>query len=346
MSQKNLCTAIKIILAGLTAVAILNLIALGYSYVGVAVKDATEATDVKWRSGQIVSNLTEGLAYFRMDGNGYNNAYPSEDSAKDQTIDILLMGSSHMQANQVAADKNVCYLLNEQMPDWYTYNIGMNGHTLPICLDNLEAALEEYAPQKYVIIETMSVDMDTDEMTEVLDGTRDKIQAYTGGSYYLETYMPGLGAIWRQVSIWKRQSVTGDDSETAGENDALDETSNTSDETLTQNEMVLSELLTQSVATAEAYSCELVILYHPTLTMQKDGSVLPDTDEAAREKFADACEQSGVLFIDMTDCFLQHYEEEHILPNGFCNTSVGTGHLNEYGHAWIADQIVKTLAQN
>lgn len=257
-----------------------------------------------------------------------------------------------MQADQVAADKNVGYLLNEQLPDWYTYNIGMNGHTLPICLDNLKEALEEYAPQKYVIIETMSVDMDTDEMTEVLDGTREKIQAYTGGSYYLETYMPGLGAIWRQVSIWKRQSISGEVSEVTGEDDTLEEAVNTSDGTGTQdadnasNETLLTALLAQSAATAEAYSCELVILYHPTLTIQKDGSVLPDTDEAARKKFAAACEQSGVLFIDMTDCFLQHYEEEHILPNGFCNTSVGTGHLNEYGHAWIADQIVKTLAQN
>lgn len=50
--------------------------------------------------------MLEGMAWFRMDDNGFNNV-----DAEDGDLDILLMGSSHMEAVQVDPTENTAYLL-------------------------------------------------------------------------------------------------------------------------------------------------------------------------------------------------------------------------------------------
>lgn len=318
--------SIKIICAGLIAIAILNIVAVVYDYTGTAVQNSSGATDLKWKANQLVTNMVEGIAYFHMDENGFNNAYPTN----SDDIDILLMGSSHMQANQVAADENVGYLLNEMIPEWQTYNIGINGHTIYFCLDNLEEALEEYEPNEYVIIETMTVDMVPSEMEKVLSKTRTKTKAYTGGSYYLETYVPGANSIFRQISIWKRQNLNNPEE---SENE-IEENDN----------RILNEMLGQAAMTVENSGCKLIILYHPTLEIQRDGSVIANTNRNSLRNFKAACELNNIIFVDMTEIFLEHYESEHTLPHGFCNTAVGEGHLNAKGHKWIAEELVDVIA--
>ena len=316
---------LKVSIAGILAIFILNVIVVAYDYTGTPVGNATGATDLKWKTNQLVTNMAEGIAFFQMDEYGFNNAYP--ESSDD--IDILLMGSSHMQANQVAPDENVGYLLNEMIPDWRTYNIGMNGHTIYFCLDNLEAALEEYDPNQYVIIETMTVDMDQSEMEKVISKTRTKAKAYTGGSYYLETYVPGANSILRQISIWKRQNANNSE-ENVNE---IEENDNN----------ILNEMLGQAALTVEDSGCKLIILYHPTYEIQRDGSVITKTNRNSVNDFKNTCEENGIIFVDMTDTFLEHYESEHILPHGFCNTAVGEGHLNASGHRWIAEELVDVI---
>ena len=45
----------------------------------------------------------------------------------------------------------------------------------------------------------------------------------------------------------------------------------------------------------------------------------------------------------MSDRFLKEFNEGYILPYGFVNSTVGSGHLNRYGHAMIADEIYKRI---
>ena len=66
-----------------------------------------------------------------------------------------------------------------------------------------------------------------------------------------------------------------------------------------------------------------------------------DTDFV--KKFATYCEQSGVYFVDMSKTFFVEYIENHILPYGFSNTSVGTGHLNKHGHRMIAEKLYEII---
>lgn len=61
--------------------------------------------------------------------------------------------------------------------------------------------------------------------------------------------------------------------------------------------------------------------------------------------FGDLCQEQGILFLDMTDIFVQKYEENHILPHGFTNTHVGAGHLNKHGHEMIAKSLANVITK-
>ena len=63
---------------------------------GVHITSKTGASDYVWESGKFYSRGNEGFACGVIDDNGYNNSYPAEGN-----IDILLMGSSHMEAFNV-----------------------------------------------------------------------------------------------------------------------------------------------------------------------------------------------------------------------------------------------------
>ena len=97
---------IKIAAAGMISLVILSGFCLLYSFSGVHISNPSGSTDYKWEPGQWKATMTEGLAWLRMDQNGYNN------NADEKDIDILLMGSSHMEAANVAASENTAYLLS------------------------------------------------------------------------------------------------------------------------------------------------------------------------------------------------------------------------------------------
>ena len=61
--------------------------------------------------------------------------------------------------------------------------------------------------------------------------------------------------------------------------------------------------------------------------------------------FSEACEAAGVLFVDMSERFLQAYEAEHILPHGFANTAMGQGHLNADGHRLVAEALYDAIVE-
>ena len=86
---------LKIVMAGLVSLLVLTLVTYVYNFTGIHIKNPYGATDYKWESRQLKSNMTEGFSHFRMDDNGFNNT--EHDFIKKEP-DILLMGSSHMEA--------------------------------------------------------------------------------------------------------------------------------------------------------------------------------------------------------------------------------------------------------
>lgn len=62
--------------------------------------------------------------------------------------------------------------------------------------------------------------------------------------------------------------------------------------------------------------------------------------------FHKICNKNGIIFIDETNAFEKLYTEKHILAHGFVNTSVGSGHLNKYGHQVIADSLEHIIRES
>ena len=103
-----------------------------------------------------------------------------------------------MEAVNIASNKNAGYLLNELLPQ-YTYNIGMSGHTIYNCVNNIKDAAAAY-PSDWIVLETADVELSITDMKSVIDGTYPHIKSYDSGVlYFLQKYSPAVKSIYKAV---------------------------------------------------------------------------------------------------------------------------------------------------
>ena len=246
------------------------------------------------------------------------------------------MGSSHMEALNVPDTKNTGYLLNELLPEFYTYNIGTSGHTIYRCANNLSAAVECYCPQDYTVIETDRIDLDIESMEKVLNGEYQQIKSYdTGLLYLLQKHVPVIKNIYKQMDDWwnSDSSTTKQDASKAS-SEAGSATEEYSD--------VLNRFL---AFIREASDCKIIVVYQPPTVLSPDGSLQCKQDDNKIALFSQLCEENDIIFVDVTPMFEKLYEEQHILAHGFSNTAVGVGHLNAYGHMAVAEAVAQAIKE-
>lgn len=314
---------ITIIISCSITVVLISLFVFVYCYTGVHISNPKQSTDYKWEPFQKKTTMTEGFAYITMDGNGYNNY------SDNSNIDILLMGSSHMEAVNVSSDENIGFLINKKQVGLKTYNIGISGHDIYVCAKNIENAVNEYNPDKYVIVETSTVSLDNDKMREVINGELEIIPSYdTGIIYYVQKYCPAIKTLFKSVSDWR-----------SADSRSIEST----EEEPCDKDLLNDFLLKMASACTDQ---KLIIMYHPAYNIDKYGNLVFEENTDAVKAFKSACDDCGILFVDMTDSFTQLYNEKHILAHGFENTAVGEGHLNKYGHAIIAEELVKVIKED
>ena len=164
-------------------------------------------------------------------------------------------------------------------------------------------------------------------MLAVLNNELASIPSYDSGLlFYLQKYCPALKNIFKNLQDWKsannRMGSTQDD-ETAANKDLL---------SMFLNKMRL-----------DSGDCKLIILYQPTIRVDKDGELQGSSNGV--DAFSAACVANDIIFVDMTTEFQDLYEERRILAHGFINTAVGEGHLNKYGHQVIAEQLAKVILE-
>ena len=297
-----------------------------YKYTSTRIITPDSPTDYVWTPGKALNTMEEGFAWLKIDKNGYNNVH---EKANGEQVDILLMGSSHMLGTEVPADANTGYLLNELLP-YRTYNIGMTGHYLSTCINNLPFALDRFHPDKYVIIQTQMVSPTLKEMEEVLLGTYGEVESDSGRLIkLLQTYVPASKKLMIQVEAWRQTEKTSKekiDSQTEEYQD------------------VLRKYLSLAKGYTADYDTKLVILYTGPTKIDEAGNMIPVDEDV--EGFSNACRDCGILFVDMTEDFKRQYESEHILTHGFINTAIGAGHLNKYGHALIAERLAQVIKED
>ncbi len=311
---------IKTGLALIVSLFVLCAFVLVWGFSGIHVTNPDGFTDYKWESNQLKTTMTEGFSWFRMDDNGFNNQNISENP------DVLLMGSSHMEAISVKPQENVGALLSE---NYNVYNIGMSGHTIYHCVKNYRNAVEYFNPD-IVIIEIDRVLLDTEKMLQVVEGKYPTIPSYDSGAvYYIQRYLPAVKTIFKNLQDWK----TG----TASQVKVLEGTNS-------ELSMDYQTVLERFISLLHPIEGKKVILvYQPTTKIDEDGKILNETDSFALESMKDVCEKNDVIFLDMTEPFAELYENEHVLAHGFINTGVGTGHLNKYGHKAIAKALNQVI---
>ena len=316
---------IKVAIAGIFSVVSLSVLCLFYNYNGLRIKSESGATDYHWQPNIYISNMKEGFACIKTDANGYNNLSVPEN------INILLMGSSHMEALQVAQNENTSSLLNEMIPKMNTYNIGISGHTIYRCVDNMESAIGKFASSDYIIIETNSIKLDINEMDRVISENAIKESASSDSNIVrLFQKIPVFKPLYNQIVTWVSQDET--------QINKIDEIEKSED-----YYSVLNSFLSIVEKTAQRYGVQTIIFYDPPQEFSEDGSLDYFHTRGDIALFREACAANNIIFVDMTPDFEAMYEEEHILAHGFANTAVGTGHLNKYGHRVIAERLAKVI---
>ncbi len=322
--MRKIISFIKLLISGLLALIILSIFVFFYDYSGVHIKNTTGSTDYKWENNQLKTNMTEGYSFLIFDSNGYNNI------SIPQEIDVLVMGSSHMEAVNVDKNNNTVALMNNMYPDFTFYNIGISGHNIYHCANNIENAVNEYAPQKYLIIETDTVLLDGEQVNDVLNNSFQRIQSYDSGIVYnLQKYCPSIKCIYKNMIDWKNI-----------ENNA--NTNNQSEQAKHIDNLTLNRFLNKM--RTDCGDCRLIIFYHPITKINSDGLLIDES--MGVDEFRKACEANDIIFVDMTEDFSRFYDEYHILAHGFSNTAVGVGHLNSYGHHLIASRLVYTIEED
>ena len=185
----------KCTLAGITAFAILCFIFACYVFTPVHTENPNGNTDYIWPANTLWFKMTEGISWGRFDANGYNNFQVVDNP------DILILGSSHMEATDVPQDRNTAHYLAQELDNAYTvYNMGISGHNFPKVCSLLSKNLELYqkAP-KYIVIETSSVNITPNYADALIQGTVDFIPSNDKGIVAVIQRLPFARLAYLQV---------------------------------------------------------------------------------------------------------------------------------------------------
>lgn len=319
----------KALIAGVGAITCLSLFCLFYAYDGVHVTNPTGATDYIWEPGQLKTTMKEGHSWLFVDSHGFNNT----NDYYWQSSDILLIGSSNMEAMQVPQKRNTATILNDLLPNYTTYNIGMSGHTIYRCIDNIEKAIQTHKPSKYVVLVTDSIDLSIEEMQAVIDDKAEPIPSYNSGLIYKMQKIPAIKVIYKQITDWM-----------AIQNKKIENNLVSSvDEKIYMQ--TLNEFLGKASSMTNQSDVTLIIVYQPMQSLGADGKITYNHQDKNVAYFKQACDIQNIVFCDLTSDFQNLYENEAKFAHGFNNTTVIGGHLNQDGHYVVANVIASKIKE-
>lgn len=302
------------------------------------------STDKIRRPNAWTSQAKEGVGVHIMDENGYNNP---PDTYGDG-ISVLMMGSSHTEAFNVPTDDNASRRLEAMLrADGRTgrvYNIGVSSHTFPHNAANLPRALERFRPADYVVIETDNLMFRWRLVNNAMADSLRWLGLHASPLPEYLTDRPLLKQLYRQYWALKYRT-DGIDEDDDGAAEPQDGDVVFSEDLIDRYQSSMTEWFRLLNGQAADAGVRLIIYYHPWVDLHMDGTMTFGTNDQCLAAFRQACADAGVIFIDMTEEFRRAYEEDRIVPKGFANTALGTGHLNREGHRLVAEAIYRAIRE-
>ena len=316
----------KALLAGLTAFALLCALCAFYFNVPVHRSNPDGATEFKYEPNRRYWRGIEGFGTGRTNNDGFNNLL---DYIPGEEINVLLMGSSHMEGFCVAQASSAAAVLNRLFAgEKYVYNIGMAAHTLPYCAKHLDKALEVYAPTDAVVLELAALSYDPAVLDEAVDGTLRDMSSHEGKLITALQKVPYLRLIYTKYFQGGGEAAAAGSAEPAPMEDY---------------EASLSRLLNMLGETGRRRGVDVILAYTPTVLPDADGHIVPQEREGEREIFRKLCAESGIEFLDLTERNIAAAQTDGQLPFGFANTTPGTGHINRLGLRIFAEGVFEQL---
>lgn len=326
------------IAAAFLAVFICNVLLCFYHKPAGWIERTESATNAIWRPGSTLIMGTEGRGVYHVDKDGYLNA----DLPKQEEY-CLVLGASYTQGKEVRFGERYTDLLNEMLAEseerLAVYNCSQDAKFLPGIINDFYAVTQEFPDAGTIVIETGNTDFTVKELAaaceqhgydesqrgsvieETMSGTQ-KIKML------IKEGLPFYTILKSQLAAMKGVNATDRNTEDEPVIDSLQE------ESLNKAlELIRSQ-----------YAGKLVIMYHPMVSLTENG-VLEITEQETTPMFRAACEANNILFVDVSEAFLQAYEEDYAVPYGFSNTTMGTGHLSADGHRVIAEELYKVLKE-
>jgi len=285
-----------------------------------------------WNPGSKIVMGTEGHGVHKVDSRGYINSHELENGEKGY---VLTVGSSFTQGKEVEAGKRFSDLLGMWMKEdgISVYNVSQDAYFFPQLIKGFQALVEEFPDASTIILEISSTDFSKKDMEDALnqrryDSRQSGRQIKKGLSIKeklkikLKESLPIYNLAKKQVNAIKSK----------------DAQPGIGDGKLANQELVdkaLKKIRSQ-------FSGNILVFYHPSVEIQQDGSLKILKGEF-KETFKQLCIKNNILFLDVSDAFLEKYESDFIVPYGFNNTIMGTGHFNEAGHLIVAEEIYGVL---
>lgn len=323
---------LHVFVAGFTAIIILSFVFCFYSLLPIHLANTKGNTDYIWPANSFWFIASEGIAFGRFDGNGFNNIQVIDDP------DVLILGSSHMEAVNLMQSQTATTVFNRLQSVFKAYNQGISGHDLYKTAQYLPRTLEIMgkAPS-YVVIETSSVVLEENAVFNVLNHSVQYSESNTNGLLAFLQKSPFLRCIYHSLVGGLLNRLVPE----LNKNDyAETKAKDFDDDHINLNSYDLFFRYLQDVVSQ--YDTKLIIVYHPTGFFSKEGTLQYEEDEFA-DLFAEYAAIHDVSFINLKEDFLSMFYSEHHVAHGFSTGKLEYGHLNKFGHYAFAIALVREI---
>lgn len=333
---------IQWIAAVLAAIFIMNLITFAfYNPCQELIRNQGSTTGFLLPDSKGVYGL-EGYCVANIDDHGYvNRSLPRASSY------CIVAGASHTEGLFIPLKDRYSDILNGMLgydKELAVYNIGRSGNFFSVVLQHLDGIVNEFPDAKAYIIETDSLAYDTkalydstiqagydpDETASAILGSLSKRQMLT---IKIKQSLPLVRELHKQYLTYEESLAE------ASQSDILDPV-------FWEEEYNggFSEALDSLMAFIRSKTDkQVIILYHPAISLNEDGTMELLTN-GAEPYYREACGKYDIDFVDMSDDFLKAYNEDHIIPYGFNNTTPGAGHINRAAHRMMAMELYNVLS--